>query len=419
MPDYKRKKFKKSSKHNKINLKQKTISERKSKVGIVPEKEIKVLRGAKFKRKEKIKITLVAIAFICVFSLILSLSLPVGLYENTVNFVSTLGFGSYPLSTSGSVTLNAVSNGSNYFVLTDTNVSAYSNAGKIIFDELHGFSNPVLTTSDTRALVYDQGGKTAYIYNLSGKINTVDLQHEIITASISRDGDFAIATHSDKYTSVVTVYNNKFKKVFTWNSAKDIINNVLVNSNGNKLAVTTLNAVSGQYETKLSIFNFKSADPLHTLDLKGSLPLSLINTGNGISIIAADKYKFIHWSKFSTNEITVSGEINLLRKSKNGVLLAYNRVNDRSDNTILLISNKGEKISDFKINNNIIDIQYKNGRVYSASDSVVTIFDKNGKTLRYGECVYGTQKIAIISSHSVAAITDSEIIDTDIKQKGE
>ncbi len=417
MPDYKRKKFKKSSKHNKI----KTNSTKASKknIGVVPENGIKVIRGSKFKRKEKFKIALGAISLIFIFCLVLSLVLPVSLYENTVNFVSGLGFGSYPLSLSGGVTYNSVSNGSHYFVLTDTNIAAYSNGGKIIFDELHGFSNPILVASSTRALVYDQGGKTAYIYNLSGKINTVDTDNEIITASISRNGDFAIATRSDKYTSVATVYNSKFKKVFTWNSAKDIINNVLVNSTGKKLAVTTLNAVSGQYETKLLIFNFKSADPIYSLDLQGSLPLSLINTGKGISIISVDKYKFLHWSKFDTNEISISGEINLLRKSTNGVLLAYNRANDRSDNTILLISNQGKKISDFKINNTIIDIQYKNGRVYSASDSVVTIFDKNGKILRHGECVYGTQKISVISSHSVAAITDSEIFNTEIKQKGE
>lgn len=422
MADYKKKKFKKPLFHKK----HKTHSEdkifmtdkrqKREKFDDFKDEEIKVIRGSKFKRKRQAKIILCVIAFIAITFIVLSALLPGGLYENTVNFIATLGHGTYPTSVSGGSILNVISNDSYFYILSDTNITAYSSGGKIIFDELHGFSNPILSVSSTRALVYDQGGKILYIYNLNGKIHTLTTKKEIITASISNDGDFAVATHSDSYTSVATVYDRDFNEVYTWNSAKEIINNVLVNTSGNKLAVSTFNVISGQYTSKLMILDYESADPLHTLDLGNSLAIKIGNTGSGISVICDNKYKFLHWSDFNTIDINVSGEINSFTNNKHGVMLTVNRANDRSDNTIVLISKKGEKTSEFKISNFITDIQYNKGRVYSLCDTSINIYDKDGNILRSGNANYGTRKIAVISPNSVASIGDSDIYKIDIEE---
>lgn len=423
MPDYKRKKVNKFSKHKKSRVNTEstiTMTNKKQKnIGVVPENDIKVVRGAKYKRKQKISFFVTVIALICVVCMFLSMLLPGGLYENIVNYTSLIGGGSYPIGISGSTVLNTVSCGSYYYVLTDTNLAAYSNSGKIVFDELHGFSNPIISVSDTRVLVYDQGGKTAYIYNLGGKIHTLTTEKEIITACISTNGTLAVATHSDSYTSVATVYDKNLKQLFTYNSAKDIINNVLINPSGKKIAVSTLSVVSGQYSSKLLVFNFESADPLHTADLGSSPALSLVNTGKGISIICENAYKFLHWSKFTSNEVTASGKIHTFRSTKNGVLLTFNLANNRSDNTVVLISKKGEKLSEFKIQNVIEDIQYSNGRIYFISDTVINIIDKNGNLLRYGDCSYGVQKFAVTAANSVATVSDSEINKIDIEKGDE
>lgn len=420
MADYKRKKVKKTFTTRKKNrevsndivMKPKT---KKTVEPIVPQDDIKIVRGSKFNRKFKNKFLLSTVAIVAIIYLVFSFILPVSVYENIINITSIMGHGKYPIDIFGSTIINSVSNGQYYYVLTDTSIIAYSNNGKNIMNELHGFSNPVLSVSETRAVVYDQGGKSLYIYNLGGKIHSFEAEYEIITASISRNGDIAVATHSDSYTSVVNVYDKNLKHIYTWNSAKDIVNNVLVNNSGNRLAVTTFNAVAGQYSSKMMILGFESADPLHTVDLNKSMALSLINTGKGISVITQNEYKFVHWSKFNTNNISMPGEINLVRKHQNGLLLVFNRANDRSDNTVVLISKKGIKSKEFKINNLITDIQYANGRVYYVSDTLVNILDSNGNLLRYGDCVYGAQKISVISSNSVAAISDTQITKTDIE----
>ena len=184
------------------------------------------------------------------------------------------------------------------------------------------------------------------------------------------------------------------------------------------MSVSTLNASSGEFTSKVMILNFESADPLYSLDLGDSVVLSLMNTGKGLSVVTKDNYRFIHWNKFNTNEIVSSGEINIVRKGDKGMLLVFNRANDRSDNTVILVSNKGVKSKEFSISNLITDIQYNKGRVYYITDTVVNILDNDGKILRYDDCNYGTKKFAIISSNSIATISDTEIVKTDI-EKGE
>ena len=420
MPDYKRKKFKKGlkAKRERTSKSNDIIMSSSNHKKVVPENDIKVVRGKKLNQKRRTKFLFGTVAVICAICFFLSLLLPVSLYENVVNTVSVWGHGSYPANVSGSSVINCISNESYYYVLTDTNVTAYSNGGKKIFSEMHGFSNPVISVSSTRAIVFDQGGKNLYVYNLSGQINTITTKYEIINANISRSGSIVVATHSDSYTSAVTVYDKNCEQIYTWNSAKDIVNNVLLNSKGNKIAVSTLNASSGQYNSNVLILDFKSADALFTLNLGTSVVLSLQNTGRGISVITNDKYKFINWSKFTTNEITASGEINVCRTDKNGVLLLFNRANDRSDNTAVLISNKGEKTSEFKIGGIITDIAYERNRIYYISDNNVNIIDKNGGLLRSGLCDYGAVKLSVIGANSLAVVTDQQILKTDIN-KGE
>lgn len=419
MPDYKRKKFRKShkAKGKKSNVDNDIIMSNSKNKSVLPEKDIRVVHGAKLKRQRKTKIIIAALSVICAVFVFFSLILPVSLYENVVNCISLLGQGSYPANISGSTVIDTVSNGSYYYVLSDTNVTAYSNNGKKIFSEMHGFSNPIISVSETRALVFDQGGKNLYIYNLSGQINSLETKKEIITANISRSGSFAVVTHSDSYASTVNIYDKKCKQIYTWNSAKNIVNNVLLNSAGDKFAVSTLNAVSGQYSSNVSVLDLNSVDALYNLNLDTSVVLSLQDTGKGISVVTEDKYKFIHWSKFTTAEITASGEINICRTNKNCTLLVFNRANDRSDNTVILVSKKGEKISEFKINSIITDIIYTNNRVYYISDNIVNILDKKGTLLRESSCDYGVVRFEVIGGNTLAIITDRQIIKTNIEKE--
>ena len=80
---------------------------------------------------------------------------------------------------------NNILNHYNYFyLLTDTELSVYSNNGKKSFSDTHGLSSPVLCESDARCLIYDQNGTGVRIYNAKKLILTKDNKNEIYACDI-------------------------------------------------------------------------------------------------------------------------------------------------------------------------------------------------------------------------------------------
>ena len=95
----------------------------------------------------------------------------------------------------------------------------------------------------------------------------------------------------------------------------------------------------------------------------------------------------------------------------------FNRVNDKSDNTVIAVSNKGKEVAHFNINGIISDIKFTRGHIYCISDTTVSLYDKEGNLLRSGNCGYGAVRFSAISEYALAIITDSEIQKTELVSK--
>ena len=155
-----------------------------------------------------------------------------------------MGTGSYPIELGGTETVNTVSRGSYYYVLSNTDIVAFNNSGKSLFSFTHGYENPVLKVSATRAMVFEQGGNEALIFDLKGLKTTAKTEKSIITGAVSDSGRYALVTLSDKYASAVTVYDKKDNAVYEWYSAENTVNNVAVSPNGKKIAVSSLTPIA-------------------------------------------------------------------------------------------------------------------------------------------------------------------------------
>ena len=420
MPEYKRKKVRASRRRPKSVQVQKPEKSARStpklKKDITQYGFFRVIRGRKVEKRNKLLILAAVVAAIALTLVIMSLALPVGLVESTKDFVLSQGSGSFPAELSGAKTVACVPKTNYYYVLTDTSTMAFSNGGKKIFSSVHGFLSPVITTSQTRALVFDQGKSNAVIYSLSGVVDTINSKDEIIAADINKNGLYALVTKSDSYASSVTVYDRKGKSIYNIKLAKDMVNHIDISDSGKKIAVSTVNAESGKLVSSVRVYAFNSADPAFKLDLGQDIVYDLENTGRGFFVATHNKLRFVRWSKYSVNEYDFDGETASVRYSGSGVMAIYNKTNDRSDNNIVLLSDSGKKISEFEIKGIVKDIRFSRGRVYSLGDNKVTIFDKRGEILRADGCGFGGVKLSVVGSNTVCVITDSEIQKTVIKK---
>lgn len=417
MPDYKRKKrnrFSQKPKADKSRFKEKT--QKKNKISFdgdeIPKKKkgFAVLKGNKLEIRKRWQRFAVVIAAVVLIFVVCEMAIPAGIYETVATFLSATGSGTYPIEFESSNTDNVVAKSNYYYVLTDSEIMALSSGGKVIFSYNHGFENPVLKTSATRALVFNQGGNDAVIFNLNKVCSNVTTEKEIINAAIGEDGTYALVTSADSYIAAVNVYKKNDKLIYQWYSSNDMVNNVAIAPNGKKIAVSTLTSDVAGFNSKLMILNFKSAAAEFTKEYSGEIIYNLNSrSSRGVAVATANTYDFIRWSKYTSKEYKNEYNLQMLRESEKGTLLVYNRENDKTDNRIVIMSNKGEVKSELQFSGIITDIALKNNHIYCISDTKAYILDTAGKIVRTADCGFGAVRFAVISQNEIAVVTDNQI----------
>ncbi len=418
MPDYRRKQRGRFSSPPKADKSR--IAKKKKVNGIKLDEELqssstkkrglRLLKGNKAEIRRRWQITGIVLAIISAVVLALEFLIPAGLYETAISYTAMLGSGEYPIDFDSSNTDNAVLKSNYYYVLTDNDVKAVTNNGRVIYSYNHGFENPVIKTSQTRALVFDQGGNNALILTLHNNVSVIDSENEIINAAIGDDGTYALVTTADSYVAQVSVYKKNDKLIYEWLSSSDMINNVAVSPSGKKIAISTLKTNVSGFDSSLMILNFKSDGAEFRKEYKGEIIYSLSNVSSrGVSVMTANTFNFIKWSDFKLSEYKNDYNLQMLRESKDGILLLYNRENDKTDNRIVMMSKKGEVKCEFNFNGIITDLAFRNNHIYCISDTKAYIIDNQGKIIRKADCGFGAVRFAVISQNEIAVITDNQI----------
>ncbi len=376
-----------------------------------PKNDMRVVMGRKLEQKRKAKLAFAVAAVVLVLVMLFQIVLPAGIFETVSSTLALIGSGSYPIEPDGNRAVSVISRGSYYYVLTDETVNAYSNSGKRLLSYAHGFENPVIKTSQTRAIVFDQGGDEVLVFSVGDLKHKLQTKHAVITAAISDSGRFAVAVNSDKYTSAVTVYDKSGENVvYEWYSAEDIINNVALAPNGKKMAVSVLNADSGRFNCKLSVLNFKSATPLYTKSYGDALIYTLDSThGSSFAAVTSNRIDFIKWSNYKTKEYQNEYNTAFFRAGKGGYVVVYNRDRDKTDNRIAVFSKSGKPKYEIEYKGIISDIRVSGGHIYCISDTAVNLVSNKGEILRSASCGFDAVALSITGTNTVAVISDSEI----------
>lgn len=382
--------------------------------------KMKVIKGKKLEQKRRFKLISISLAVIFVVIIVLQSILPAGIIESISNSLAHLGSGSYPIELESTNTINTVPRNSYYYVLTNSYVKAFSKSGKVLFSYAHGFENPMIKTSSSRAIVFNQGSTEALIFNHSGLKESLVTEKNIITAGVSDSGTYAIATHSDKYTSAVTVYSKSNKVLYEWYSANETVNNVALSPNGRKLAVSGFSSNVGEYKSTLYVLNYKSATPEYTEKVENSLIYNIDTTfRNGFTIITSNKLKFVKWFKYTSSEYSNDYNISYYKPNSNGSVAVFNRESDKTDNRIVVFSKSGKIKSEFTYKGIISDINLFSGHIYCMSETEIYQLNTEGAILKKASCGFGAVNFTVSAINNIAVITDSKIEKIKLEQENE
>ena len=426
MPEYKKKKVRRMGaprvknkvrtiEHDDIEMKSSKPKKREQKL---PNNSVRVITGKKLIRRRRMQTAAAVCVVLAIIISILQFLSPVGVLEVSGNLLKTIGPGSYPIELYGTAVLNSATKFNYYYVLTDLQLNAISAGGKEIYSVSHGFTSPIMKTSETRALIFDQNGSKLDIYNLNGLTSSVNTKNNILTAAIARNGTYAVVTEAPDYAASISVYDKNDVLLYEWYSAKDPVNNIAISPDGKKIAVTTLDASDGALHSKLLVLGFDSANPVYSTDFSNSVVYSLENSADGFVVSTAQSFAHITWDKYERKDYNSDRNLAFSRSTSSGTVLAFNRASNRADNHIVVFSKDGQKTAEFDFNGIISDIVMAKDHIYCISDTNVYFFDKQGNLLCSTPCGFGAARLAVISSNEVAVITNSEISRLELIEKG-
>lgn len=155
-------------------------------------------------------------------------------YRNTAKNAVTI-----PMETAGKSIFADYNKGA---VCAYTNYLSYiSSDGTLVWENTTTIVDPILKTAGNYILIAEKGGKKICLYNDSKLFFETDTEDNILTCSVSSNGDTVVVTDKSSYKGAIAVFNREGNKVFAWASGSDNIVSADISSESRRVAVALLN----------------------------------------------------------------------------------------------------------------------------------------------------------------------------------
>lgn len=373
--------------------------------------EYRVIRGGAGKKRAGL-VALISVIVVLLASVILINSLaPAGLIELIETAAAGFGTGDGFPQDIGSTTDQSVAMvGSSIAVLTDTSLLMYKSDGYQVFDRQHGFSNPVLSASTSRMLVYDRGGTKLRVENAARSLSEMTFEHSIITADLGYDGTFVVATRSSEHLCDVTVYNADFEQLYVWHSASRYVASVSMSDGGRYFAVGLLSVEAGEYVSHLLYFDRKNTQPVYTQEYRGSTLLSVDCKSGGRTVAVFDNMLSSVSQDGQRTDYSFEGQTLQAfdNHDSSGVALSLTKYNQPQNAELLLFDESLGDNGGGQTEGIVQSVSMSAKRVCVLLRDRMVVFDNKGKLL--GKVEVGSDSLLVTNTNSRATIVGTATV---------
>ena len=172
---------------------------------------------------------------------------------------------------------------SNIIVCGQEGLSAINKNGEIQWKFSSNAVSPLLSSEGDYCLYSDMGAFKTTLVNGGKEVYTLNSSYEIITASVNKNGYFAVASKERGFKSQVAVFSASGEQIYAWHSVNYYVLAVCVTDDNKGMFVSVLNADNGGDNLcSVLYFNFKDEEPAVIQNTEGNMVSVLKNTENGV-----------------------------------------------------------------------------------------------------------------------------------------
>lgn len=358
--------------------------------------EIARARKAKRRRVRRRRAALFLLALAMIMAIVAGVSMysTVMSYDIRDFFKTLVTFGSFPVELgSGTVTEEAVSARS-LFLLSDSSLNVVSGNGAELFEYSHGISNPGLSVSGNRAVVFSRGGKSFKIFNRTMLLHSGSLDNAIISAAVTQSGKVAVLTAGDVYTCELTAYNRNCEKIFTWYGSEGFPIGVYPSSYGNDVLVMTVNSRDGALFTTVTRIDLNSKTEEGSFELEG-LGVKAFPDSDSAVIFLDDRCVRCKYNGSVEATYSYDGRIlmDVLSDPGKDMAVAFGD-NKRSEiNAVTVLTRKLAVAGEIDFREQIDDLWVSGDRVYILDRGSVSAYSHSGVLQERYRCDFSTYSV--------------------------
>ena len=310
------------------------------------------------------------------------------------------GKGGFPVNLTGSANYVLGDMGENFYLLTDTYLYTYNDEGAKIANEQHGFQNPVCSSNDKRALVYDKNGKEMKLYSKNSEIFSQSFEDSIVFAKMGTDERSAVVTTSSRYSNFLYVLNSEGKQIFRWASPDEKIMQVCFGADDKSIYVSVVGEKDGTLNSGVLRFEIDSdKSELWRAAIGGSVSYSLQKCSDGIyavtptgSFLLDERTGEVKASNAYSNEVCGIAETN-------GIRVTFFRDPVSNGETANVFNDKLETSSAISLES-LAAFDTDGGKLYILVGNDLTVYDSNLKELQRYELDDEYSDIKIIGKYA-------------------
>lgn len=209
-------------------------------------------------------------------------------YQTTIQNNGKLAEGNFPIEINGGSEYQFDMTKKIGYLLNDAYVYIYNQNGGLLESRQHAYSNAVMETADGKALIYESGGYNFRVESFKKTIITKKMENTIIFGRISNQGYIAIVTTSDKFSSVLTVYDKNGKFIYGRDCVERIID-VSFTSNSEGCLLSFINAQNGALVNITEKINFDKSEPVWVSEPAETFCINSYPLESGGAVIIGDE----------------------------------------------------------------------------------------------------------------------------------
>lgn len=301
----------------------------------------------------------------------------------------------YPYSTDVSKFRKAAAIGSTPLIVYDDSSLVLSSSANEIFTMPLSYADSKVTTKNGRALIYSNSSNDVILQSKTEMLGSISEENAVVAAALAKNGYFATSHASEENQSVLSVYNNRFEKVFQWNCSQERIADISLSSNGKKLAVAAVGAENAEIYTRLLVFDINSAEPLVDSKYSGTLFLRVVYTASNKIIAAGDNRTVVITSKGEPVDELVYSEDSILAvcADDNGNTVVFYEEFGGAKTGMVRFSSTGKKTCTVTLDGIPDCVTAYGGKIAVANGNEITVYSSSGKETRTVEAANTVSEI--------------------------